>query len=198
MSSKPAFTRAQPEERRADLVEAAARVLARSGASGATVRAIAVEAGVSPGLIGHYFGGVDALVAATYAHVEAQVAEAIDDSVASAGADPRARLDAFVTASFAPPVARADLLATWTAFWSLVRSNADIARQHDEQYAAFRIRLEGLLAECGLPEARRYHAAIAITALIDGLWLELCLSPQAFSAEDAGTIARSALDALLG
>lgn len=165
--------------------------------AGTSVRAIALEAGVSPGLVGHYFDGIDALVAATYAHVEAQVAAAIDSALDRAGPDPRARLEAFVTASFAPPVASGELLATWIAFWSLVRSRPDIARQHDEQYAAFRARLEGLLGDCGLAPARRRHAAIAITALVDGLWLELCLSPQAFSADEAGAIARATLDALL-
>lgn len=161
------------------------------------MRAIAVEAGVSPGLVGHYFAGIDALVAATYAHIEHTVSEALDAAVAAAGAAPRARLDAFVTASFSPPIASGELLATWTAFWSLVRSREDIARQHDEQYAAFRERLETLLAECGLPAVRLRHAAIAITALVDGLWLELCLSPEAFSADEAGAIARSVLDALI-
>lgn len=196
MSNPPAFRRSEPDARRADLIAAAARVLAREGTGGASVRAIAVEAGVSPGLVGHYFAGIDALVAATYAHVEHTVSEALDAAVAAAGPDPRARLDAFVTASFSPPIASGELLATWTAFWSLVRSRDDIARQHDEQYAAFRARLESLLAECGLPAPRLRHAAIAITALVDGLWLELCLSPQAFSADEAGTIARSVLDAL--
>lgn len=196
MSNPPAFRRSEPDARRADLIAATARVLAREGTGGASVRAIAVEAGVSPGLVGHYFAGIDALVAATYAHVEHTVSEALDAAVAAAGPDPRARLDAFVTASFSPPIASGELLATWTAFWSLVRSRDDIARQHDEQYAAFRARLESLLAECGLPAPRLRHAAIAITALVDGLWLELCLSPQAFSADEAGTIARSVLDAL--
>lgn len=196
MSNPPAFRRSEPDARRADLIAAAARVLAREGTGGASVRAIAVEAGVSPGLVGHYFAGIDALVAATYAHVEHTVSEALDAAVAAAGPDPRARLDAFVTASFSPPIASGELLATWTAFWSLVRSRDDIARQHDEQYAAFRARLELLLTECGLPAPRLRHAAIAITALVDGLWLELCLSPQAFSADEAGTIARSVLDAL--
>lgn len=196
MSNPPAFRRSEPDARRADLIAAAARVLAREGTGGASVRAIAVEAGVSPGLVGHYFAGIDALVAATYAHVEHTVSEALDAAVAAAGPDPRARLDAFVTASFSPPIASGELLATWTAFWSLVRSRDDIARQHDEQYAAFRARLESLLTECGLPAPRLRHAAIAITALVDGLWLELCLSPQAFSADEAGTIARSVLDAL--
>lgn len=196
MSNPPAFRRSEPDARRADLIAAAARVLAREGTGGASVRAIAVEAGVSPGLVGHYFAGIDALVAATYAHVEHTVSEALDAAVATAGPDPRARLDAFVTASFSPPIASGELLATWTAFWSLVRNRDEIARQHDEQYAAFRARLEALLAECGLPAPRLRHAAIAITALVDGLWLELCLSPQAFSADEAGTIARSVLDAL--
>ena len=197
MSNPPAFRRSEPDARRADLIAATARVLAREGTGGASVRAIAVEAGVSPGLVGHYFAGIDALVAATYAHVEHTVSEALDAAVAAAGPDPRARLDAFVTASFSPPIASGELLATWTAFWSLVRSRDDIARQHDEQYAAFRARLEALLAECGLPAARLRHTAIAITALVDGLWLELCLSPEAFSADEADAIARSVLDALI-
>lgn len=197
MTNPPAFRRSEPDARRADLIAATARVLAREGTGGASVRAIAVEAGVSPGLVSHYFAGIDALVAATYADVEHRVSEALDAAVAAAGADPRARLDAFVTASFSPPIASGELLATWTAFWSLVRSRADIARQHDEQYAAFRARLEALLAECGLPAPRLRHAAIAITALVDGLWLELCLSPHAFSADEAGAIARSVLDALI-
>lgn len=197
VSARPAFTRAEPDARRHSLVEACARVLAREGAAGCSVRAIALEAGVSPGLVGHYFAGVDALIAETYAHVEGRVSAAIDAALAAAGDDPRARLDAFVTASFATPIASGELLATWIAFWSLVRSRGEIARQHDEQYAAFRARLEHLLAECGMLASDLHHAAIAVTALIDGLWLELCLSPQAFSAEAAGAIARRALDALI-
>ncbi|MBA4160939.1 MAG: TetR family transcriptional regulator [Novosphingobium sp.] len=196
VSSKPAFTRAEPDARRASLVEACARVLAREGVAGSSVRAIALEAGVSPGLVGHYFPGIDALVAETYAHIEAQVSAAIDAALEAAGSDPRARLEAFVTASFAPPIASGELLATWIAFWSLVRSRSEIARQHDEQYAQFRARLEGLLAECGMPAPQLRRAAIAITALVDGLWLELCLSPQAFSPAEAGAIARQALAAL--
>ena len=197
MSSAPAFTRAEPDVRRLSLIEACARVLARAGAAGTSVRAVAQEAGVSPGLVGHYFGGIDAAVAATYAHIEAQVSAALDAALAGAGNDPRARLDAYVTASFAPPIASGELLATWIAFWSLVRSRPDIARQHDEQYAQFRARLEGLLAACGVAPHGLRRAAIAAAALVDGLWLELCLSPGAFSAEEAGAIARAQLDALI-
>ena len=125
--SRSAFRRADPEERRASLIEACARVLAREGAAGASVRTIAVEAGVSPGLVNHYFAGVEALVEATYAHVEAQVGAALDAAGAAAAPEPRARLDAFVTASFAPPIATPELLATWIGFWTLAIARGGIA-----------------------------------------------------------------------
>ena len=197
MTTQPAFRREDPDARRASLVEACARVLAREGAAGASVRAIATEAGVSPGLIGHYFGGVDALVAATYAHVETRVAAALDQAVAAAGPEPRARLDAYVSASLLPPIADSDLLSTWIAFWSLVRARPDIAALHDEQYGRFRTGLEKLLAENGVKQAALRHTAIAITALVDGLWLELGLSPETFAPGEAAAIARSGLSALI-
>ncbi len=196
MRPAPAFRRAEPDARRQSLIDACARVLARGGIGGSSVRIIAVEAGVSPGLVGHYFAGIDGLIAATYGHVEAQVSAALDVAVAAAGTDPAARLDAFVTASFAAPIADPELLATWIAFWSLVRVRPEIARQHDEQYGAFRARLEQLLAANGLPRSQLRRGAIAIAALIDGLWLELCLSPQTFATGEAAAIARGALAGL--
>ena len=190
--------RAEPDARRQSLIAACTRVLAREGAAGTSVRVIAREAHVSPGLITHYFSGIDALVAATYADIDRTVAEAMDAAMALAGNDPRARLDAFVTASFAAPIADRALLATWIAFWSLVTARADIARQHDDQYAGFRARLTDLLGACGVPQHRLRLAAIAVAALIDGLWLELCLSPGCFSGEEASRVARDQLDSLIG
>lgn len=161
------------------------------------MRTIALEAGVSPGLVGHYFSGIDALVAATYAQIGARVTAALDAAVEAAGPDPRARLEAFVTSSFDPPIADPELLATWIAFWSLVTARADIACQHDEQYADFRARLETMLGECGVPAKRQRAAAIGLAALVDGLWLELCLSPGCFTPAEASTIARAQLDAAI-
>lgn len=194
---KPAFNRVEPDARRLALIAATARVLARDGASGASVRAIATEAGVSPGLVSHHFGGVDALIAATYAQVSERVSAALDTAVAAAGGDPHARLTAYVAASFAPPVADRALLATWTAFWGLVIARPEIAALHDAQYARYRAELEKLLGACGLAPAGRRRAAIAITALVDGLWLELCLSPALLDAEEARAITAAQIATLV-
>ena len=44
------------EQRRPQIVRAAVRVVARHGFDGASVQAIAKEAGLSPGLLHHHFG----------------------------------------------------------------------------------------------------------------------------------------------
>lgn len=183
------FERVETEARRTGLIEATARVLARDGAAGASVRAIAAEAGVSPGLVTHHFASVDALVARTYLAVGERVAAALAAATEAAGDDPRARLEAYVGASFTPPIADAALLATWTALWSLTRSNRAVAAEHDRSYAAYRAGLEALLTACGVPMEELRLAALSIAALVDGLWLELCLSPTGFTAEEARIVA---------
>jgi AcrR family transcriptional regulator len=191
-------SREGPDVRRASLIAATARVLARRGVAGASVRAIAGEAGVTHGLLGHYFGGVDALVAETYRHIDALVTAAVGAAVDAAGDDPRARLEAYVAATFRPPIADADLLATWIAFWGLVPADPAIAALHAQSYADYRARLAELLEACGIPAERAGALAIGLTALVDGLWLELCLSAgEVFTAGEALAIALSHLDALL-
>ena len=50
-------------QRRADLTQAFARVLATHGYAGATIARVAAEAGVAPGLVHHHFKGKDDLLA---------------------------------------------------------------------------------------------------------------------------------------
>lgn len=193
---RAAFTRESPDVRRQALVAAAEAVLAREGVAGTSVRSICAEAGVSPGLLRHYFDGVDALVAAAYETVGQRIDAALEAAVAAAGPDPRARITAYLTASFAPPVLDPQLLATWIAFWSLVKTKPDIGAIHAAGYAAYRARLESLLADCGARETRL--AAVALTAVVDGLWLELCLDATVFTPGEAEAIAGRVLESWLG
>ena len=190
-------TRQQPDVRRRHLLEATARCLAARGAAGVSVRAICAEANVSPGLLRHYFAGVSEAIAETYRWTGARVAEALDRAVAAAGPDPRTRLLAYLTASFRPPIADPALLATWLAFWSLTRSDPAVAAVHAELYAEFRSGIERLIAEAcpGMTDTRL--PAVALTALIDGLWLELSLGDAPFTPDEAAALAEAWLDRLL-
>ncbi|PTT71428.1 TetR family transcriptional regulator, partial [Pseudomonas sp. HMWF010] len=82
---RASFTRESPDVRRQTLVAAAEAVLAREGVAGTSVRSICAEAGVSPGLLRHYFDGVDALIAAAYEAVGQRIDAALEAAVASAG-----------------------------------------------------------------------------------------------------------------
>ncbi len=198
MSSRQVYTRESADMRRDALISATARCLATRGAQGTSVRAICLEAGVSAGLLRHYFDGVDALIAATYRATGVQVAEALHLAVESVPADePRGRLLAFLTASFRAPIADPQLLATWLAFWSLSRTNAAIGKIHDEIYADNRRDLERLISACPNTPADARLAAVALTALVDGLWLELSLGNAPFTVSEAEALAEKWLDSFI-
>lgn len=198
MSARQAFTRNAPDERRQSLIEATARCLAERGAAGVSVRTICAEAGVSPGLLRHYFAGVSDAIAETYRWTGERIGDALDEAVTQAGSDPRDRLLAYLTANFLPPISSPDLLASYVAFWSLTRSDPAIAAVRTEIYGEFRFGLEALIAEYRPDVADPRIPSIALTALIDGLWLELSLGQAPFTPEEAGQLAEKWLDALLG
>lgn len=194
-AARQAFTRESADARRADLIEATAACLAEHGLAGTNVRAICARAGVSPGLLRHYFAGIDDLVAATYQATSDRMDAIFMGAVEGAGDDPRARLSAYLTASFRAPVTDPELLGAWTAFWALARSDTRMADIHTESYAGYRARLAELLAACGAADAGRL--AIMLTAMVDGLWLELSLDATSFGAEAAADMIERALTALL-
>lgn len=189
------FVRETPDVRRQALIEATALCLAEKGVGGTSVRAICARAGVSSGLLTHYFEGVDALVLATYADVGAKVSAAIDAAVEAAGEDPRERLRACLQANFLTPILDPGLLATWIAFWSMVKTDPAIAAIHAEVYGGTRTHLESLLraAAPAMSAAHARIAAISLTALVDGLWLELCLDSSTFSPEEAQAMVEAAM-----
>lgn len=194
---RQAFTRESADARRADLIEATAACLAEHGLAGTNVRAICAKAGVSPGLLRHYFGGIDDLVAATYEATSDRMDAIFAAAVAGAGADPRARLLAYLTASFRPPVTDPELLGAWTAFWALARSDARMAAIHTASYADYRARLCDLLTACGTAPGEAARLAVMLTAMVDGLWLELSLDAASFGAEAAVAMVEQAVTALL-
>jgi TetR/AcrR family transcriptional regulator, transcriptional repressor of bet genes len=195
-ATRISFTRESADTRRDALIAACAASLARHGVQGTTVRAICTEARVSPGLLRHYFDGIDALIAATYRWTGLRVQTALAEAVAAAPPTPRARLLAYLTASFVPPIVDPELLATWLAFWALTKTDPLIASLHREIYCDYRADLETLLA-ANQPGDHRL-AAVALTALVDGLWLELSLGDAPFATAEATDLVEKWLDALLG
>jgi TetR/AcrR family transcriptional regulator, transcriptional repressor of bet genes len=176
--------RQQPAERRQNLIEATERALARHGAGGVSVRAIAAEADVSPGLVTHHFDGVEPLMAATYKYIAASVSVELEAAVEAAGSDPRARLLAYITTYFRPPVLEPRQLGAWLGLMGLTRSMPMVEAAHRKAYAKLRDRMSELLAACEVKRDLRTEA-MAMHALIEGLWLQLSLDHGQIGVEEA-------------
>lgn len=182
---------------RAALIEAAVESLATVGLGAVSVRDVATRAGVSQGLIRHHFGSFASLLNEAYKSVTLRVDDTLDGALAGAGADPEARMDAFLAASFSPAIVDRDLLSAWLGFWGLVRTDAEAAQVHAATYAAYRARIEGLLGDLAKARGRTVDiraGGVGLSAMLDGLWLELCLDPTTFTPGEAVRIARAWVD----
>jgi TetR/AcrR family transcriptional regulator, transcriptional repressor of bet genes len=198
---KPRFERQLADARRQALIEAAIASLKRAGHEGLSVRNIAAEAGVSLGLINHHFPNKEALVAEAYRHFHRQLFDVHTQAVARAKPTAHGRLRAFLESTFSPPNLDRDVLTAWVVFWGMLRHSKEIQRVHDETYGDYvdlvRSMLAGLAAEVGRLRMSLRTAAIGLTALLDGLWLEWCLDPEHFSPREAIRICEAWIDNLV-
>ncbi len=184
----PRFSRLTPAARRQEILLAARRCLARDGVTGFTVAEIASEAGISNGLVGHYFPTKDALLVATY-RAEADRLLASTRAALDGREDaPDWRLKVLLESAFCPEIFNQETVATWLALWGQVRTNEALRQAHKAIYETYRKgfsrAIERSAAARGL-ELDTVSLAADISALIDGLWLEWGLDPALFDAQDA-------------
>ena len=196
----PKFRRATPEVRREALVEATLSCLKKYGQEGVSVRRISAEAGVSIGLINHHFPSKSGLIAETYEVLALSLQDELRARAQNRTAAPRERLSGFFRASFAPELLDPQLFNVWVVFWSMVAHSPEIREVHDRTYGKYRSLLESLLGELvksgASPKLKLRSAAIALSALLDGLWVELSLSPETFKPREAIGICEDWINAL--
>jgi TetR/AcrR family transcriptional regulator, transcriptional repressor of bet genes len=202
IARKPRFERQLPEVRRQALIDATIECLKRHGHEGLSIRTISAQAGVSVGLINHHFPNKDELVAAAYRYFNGELVGGMQAAVAGAADTPQARMRAFLEASFSAPNLDADTLAVWVVFWGMYRHSRLIQRVQRETYQDYVRLVRGLIAQLLqealdrqrrrsrrlLPAAELRLAAIGFTALMDGLWLQWCLSPGTFRPEEGAKL----------
>lgn len=202
--ARRSFHRAGEAERRKALIQATLDCVSEYGLEGATVRQIAARAGVTGGLIRHYFTGKDQMLEAAYREIMDTMSTAAFQAVEQAGDSARTRLHDFIVANLTPPVTDPRTMSLWAAFISHVRVDPGFAQIQRENYLAYLSVLEGLvekfLAEAGRPASpgKCRKLAIAINGMIDGLWLEGSLADDLFEDDPLPGIALAAVELLLG
>lgn len=198
------FRRAPDFDRRADMIEATLDCIADLGIQSTTVRAVAAHAGISNGLIRHHFTSKDNLILAAYRRtIEMMTAPALAVLTSDEGT-PHERLGRFILASLGGPVADPRMLSLWATFISQIHHNPDFAQAHRDGYLTFRRATETLIVDVLAAEGRtpdrqeRERLGIAFNALIDGLWLEGCLSAEEIDEALQVEIGFRSVESLLG
>ena len=199
-SAAPRFERKLPDDRRRTLIAATIECLKRYGHDGLSIRRISAQAKVSIGLINHHFPTKDALVAEAYRSFNNELVAGLKQAATQAAGSPREQLRTFFKASFSPPNLDSDVLAVWVVFWGMYRHSKDIQRVQSETYHGYVDLLRSMLADLEREAGRlRFNlrlAAIGLTAMIDGLWLEWCLDPENFEPAEAVALCDAWIDRL--
>lgn len=200
-TERRSFRRQSEGARREQLIIAALDLMAEGGPKAATVRAIAERAGITPGLIRHYFQSKDELTRAAYRYsmdrMTTQSATAPDAIVQD---DPAKAIAGLVCASLRPPVMEGERVRLWAGFLHMVHREPAMREIHESTYLGFRDEVQRRVARLphvtGPDHARRL--AIAVNAVIDGLWLEGGLLPGSFAEGEVEQIGLDAVSAILG
>ena len=188
---KPArerHTRESPEVRRKSIIQAAMRSIAKYGYAGTTIGRICAEAQVSRGLINHHFGTKEELIRQSYKELCDEWTFQTRDLLLETHRDPEEKLRAMVRVSFGPTVFKQDHLGIWIGFWSVIGKSPSLRKLNRELYKQDRGTYQRAFDEIAARRGKRIdsrRAAIALCALMDGLWLQWCLDPKGFSPKDA-------------
>ncbi len=136
------------------------------------MRGIAAVAGVSSGLLSYYFKDKEELLADAYRHLSALLREAEERAVGEAGDDPVERLRAFLSAGYREPFLGTTHLRARVALWALAVTDPEFASVDDEVYAKYKRKLVELVDPLIPGIAPSDRTISALSAMLDGLWLE--------------------------
>ncbi|WP_435606764.1 transcriptional regulator BetI [Pseudomonas knackmussii] len=180
--------------RRSQLIHATLEAVDQVGMSDASIALIARLAGVSNGIISHYFQDKNGLLEATMRHLMSALSKAVRERRASLRTDDaRAHLRAIVAGNFDNSQVNGPAMKTWLAFWASSMHQPALRRlQRINDHRLYSNLCCELRRELPLEQART--AARGLAALIDGLWLRGALSGDAFDTDQALAIAYEYLD----
>jgi AcrR family transcriptional regulator len=188
------------EQTRRRLLAAAARVFRRRGYRGASVEAIAAEAGYTVGALYSNFEGKDDLLLALLEEELGAITKRVVAAAAEAD-DAIEKLRRGALEWMAVLDEERDFYVLLIEFWTLWVRDPELRREHAERFAALRRALGQLVEEqahqLGLslrlsPE----ETGAAVVALADGLALQRLADPEAFRDDLLATLLATLIPAL--
>lgn len=164
------------EIRRKQLIEATIASIHAVGFAESSLSRIAAEAGVSTGIVHHYFRDKAALLEATLRQLGNSLRQAVVRRLRAART-PKERLLAVIDGNLGPDQFTPEGVSAWLAFWSLVPNDERLARVQTIIIERLHSNLVHALRPF-LPANEVQDVARSLDYLIDGIWLRAALTHQ--------------------
>jgi AcrR family transcriptional regulator len=164
------------DERRSELAEAAANLIARAGIGAATMRDVAAEAGWTTGALTHYFADKRELLLFTF---QASLERRRAAREASDTTDPLAQLISSLEGALPSDDDRRRHWTVTIAFCAQATGDADLAAAQRDAYREFRAHLAGLVRRRGIATGRPAEIlAERLIAAADGIAVQALFDPE--------------------
>ncbi|MEM0514905.1 transcriptional regulator BetI [Pseudoalteromonas sp. YIC-827] len=162
--------------RRQQLIDATLSSVAELGLHATTINSISKRAGMSSGIISHYFGGKQGLIEATVRFLLSELKSNLLLKMAQSDSlSPVQRLKLIVESNFAPIQQQQDSTRTWLNFWAQSMHDPELFRLQKVNSTRLRSNLQASFSKL-MPRKDAKQAAELTAAMIDGLWLRCVLN----------------------
>ena len=164
------------DERRAELAEAAARLIARSGIGAATMREVAAEAGWTTGALTHYFVDKRDLLLCTF---QASLGRRRSAQSKRDRTDPAARLVAALEGALPLDEDRRRHWMVTVAFCAHAAGDSDLTVAQRDAYREFLGHITALVRDSGMAsDASAAAVAERLIATADGIAVQALFDPD--------------------
>lgn len=161
--------------RQQQLINATLMSVERHGLQNTTINTISGIAGMSSGIISHYFSGKQGLIEATLKYLLNELKQALITKGSSKTLTPINRLFLIVEVNFTELQRSSAVTKTWLSFWSQAMHDPVLARLQNinsqRLYSNLLFSYKQLM-----PDLAATNAAKQTAAMIDGFWLRSALS----------------------
>jgi transcriptional repressor BetI len=183
------------EIRRRQLIEATIASIHEVGLAESSLSRISARAGVSTGIVHHYFEDKAELLESTLRTLGTSLRHAVVRRL-NAARTPAERLMAVVDGNIGPDQFTPEGVSAWLAFWAQVPTHPRLARVQNVIISRLHDNLVHALRLLGCPDAE--EVASVTEALIDGLWLRAALSSDGPNSARARRLVLDYLNTRLG
>jgi TetR/AcrR family transcriptional repressor of bet genes len=176
-------SRAEGKRRsRQKLITATINSIAKSGFAETTLARVSAGAGLSRGIVNFHFRTKEALFMEALKFLSREYQENWSRAFDRAGPSAAEKLEAVLMVDFAPPISNRNRIAAWYAYYGEAKSRPTyMSACADRDMVTYQTVVElcrTIIEEGGYPNLDPERIAEGISAMGEGLWLDILISPS--------------------